>query len=296
MEKALSRSQRHCVFDDAWQGVDGIDFSGRLTEQRNAPHADAGRLRALRKTTRMLLTAGRPGKVEWRVADLLRTAQAGRSGYWEDHYSPLSALPPGWHDIQANPAISSPAGLLVPDPRNRLGIISDIDDTLLVTRVLRKTTLVLNSLTLSPEKRHSVEGMAELYRRLLKQNSFPEASAVFYISCSPRQLTDNLRRFLAVRAFPRGVLLLRKIGPRLHSPDRDHVHYKTSRIEAVLRSLPNVRFVLFGDDAESDPEIYASIRAKYPEQIAAIYIRHLHPDLSRARFADHLDTAKSLEA
>jgi len=296
MAMAASNSQRHCVFDDAWQGVDGIDFSGRLTGLRNAPSPDAGRLRALRRTTRMLLTAGRTGTVAWEVAGLARTARAGRSGYWEDHCAVSPTLDPGWHDVRAQPATSSLAGLLVPDPRNRFGIISDIDDTLLVTRVLRKRTLVVNSLTLTPERRKSVEGVAQLYRRLLEQNPAPASSPVFYLSCSPRQLTDNLRRFLGANAFPRGVLLLRRIGPRLQTADRDHASYKTARIESVLRSLPHVRFALFGDDAESDPETYAAIRAKYPEQVAAIYIRRLHPDAARARFPDHLDTGALIGA
>jgi len=59
VEKSLP--ERHCVFDDAWQGVDGIRFSGRLTSVRAAPRADAGRFRALRRTARMLITSGRPG-------------------------------------------------------------------------------------------------------------------------------------------------------------------------------------------------------------------------------------------
>ena len=92
------------------------------------------------------------------------------------------------------------------------------------------------------------------------------------------------------------MLLLRKIPARVHAPEHDKVSYKTARIESVLRSLPQVRFSLFGDDAESDPEIYAAIRAKYPDQIGAIYIRRLHPDRTRARFADHLDVPAGAEA
>ncbi len=58
----------------------------------------------------------------------------------------------------------------------------------------------------------------------------------------------------------------------------------------MLRSPPHVRFALFGNDTESDPEIYTSIRTKYSRQVAAIYIRRLNPDNTRARFAGHLDT------
>ncbi len=180
------------------------------------PRANSGRLPALRRTARMLLTTGRASTIEWQVANLARSAQASRSGYWEDGCPVPPGLSAGWHEIHAQPTLSSPAGLLVPDLRNRVRIISDIDDALLVTQVLRKRTLVLNSLTLSPEKRRPVDGMAEFYRRLSEQNPAPAASPIFYLSSSPRQLTDNPRRFLAGRRFPRGILLLRKIEPRRH--------------------------------------------------------------------------------
>ncbi len=43
--------------------------------------------------------------------------------------------------------------------------------------------------------------MAALYQHLLKRNPAPESSAVFYVSASPRQLTDNFRAFLGSQGF-----------------------------------------------------------------------------------------------
>ncbi|PTY05726.1 hypothetical protein DB347_15290 [Opitutaceae bacterium EW11] len=288
------RRRFHTVVDDAWLGAQGCVFSGRLTHARAAPAEEAGRWRSLRRTTRMLLTAGAVGEVALSVGSHRWTTRADARGYWQ-HVAPAPLpLAAGWHDISADPAASTPAGLLVPDARNAFGIISDVDDTILVTHVLSKRDLLANSLTLPAEKRMCVDGMPDLYRRLLQQNAAPESSPVFYISSSPRQLTDNLRRFLHSHGFPRGVLQLRQIVSKRREPERDHTTYKCARIESVLASYPNVRFALFGDDGETDPEVYASIQALRPRQVAGIYIRRVHPNPSRPRYPDHLDTGELL--
>ena len=128
----------HTIIDDAWVGAQGFHFSGRLTEIRRAPEKDAGRWSALYHTTRMLFTSGEEGAVTWRVGKLEWTTRADDHGYWELTSNMPLELAPGWHEIEAVPAASGPAGLLVPDPRNTLGIISDIDDTILVSEVLRR--------------------------------------------------------------------------------------------------------------------------------------------------------------
>jgi phosphatidate phosphatase APP1 len=277
------------ILDDAWQGAQGYRFSGRLTHLRRSPRARSSRLAALYRTGRMLLTHGEKGLVTLRVADHEWTVRADDHGYWEFAGNRPLALPPGWHALEAEPVASSPAGLLVVDPRNPLGLISDLDDTVLLTGVLRKRTLLRNSLTVPPERRTAVPGMAALFQKILQGNPAPEASAVFYLSSSPRQLTDNLRRFLAVRGFPRGVLQLRKISREGGDATRDHLAYKLRRLGAILAACPGRRFHFFGDDAESDPEVYAQVREKHPDQIAGIWIRRVNPDKQRPAYPDQRD-------
>jgi phosphatidate phosphatase APP1 len=50
-----------------------------------------------------------------------------------------------------------------------------------------------------------------------------------------------------------------------------------------------VRFVLVGDDGERDPEIYDWVRRRHPQRVEAIWIRRVHPDPRRARFAGQRD-------
>jgi len=283
------------IVDDAWQGTHGYHFSGRLTEVHPAPSKDSGRLASLYRNTRLLLTSGEEGVVTWRVEGNEWSLRADDHGYWELAASQSLNLKPGWYDIEAEPAASSPAGFFVADPRNTVGLISDIDDTILVSEVLSKSALLKNSLTVPAEQRDMVHGMATLYARVLNANVAPEASAVFYLSYTPRQLTDNLRRFLQANGFPRGVLQLREIASENGHARQDHETYKIRRIEAILEAFSQTRFQLFGDDAERDPEIYAEVQSKHPNQVAGIWIRRINPDPGRAVYPGQHDVRELLE-
>ena len=283
------------MVDDAWQGAPGYRFSGRLTEIRRAPAENSGRLAAFYRTLRLLFTSGEKGEVTWRVDDRQWTALADRHGYWQLTAASVPGLLPGWHPITSEPAASSPAGLLVVDPRNPCGLISDIDDTILVTGVLNRGALLKNSLTVTPEKREAVPGMAQLYRKLLQENPAPGATAVFYLSGSPRQLTDNLRRFLAANGFPRGVLQLKEIAAESQDSPEDHEAFKLHHLETILADFPQVKFYLFGDDTERDPEIYEQVLQKHPTQVAGIWIHHLNPDKLRPSYPGQRDVSELLK-
>lgn len=292
---ARSEESLHTIVDDAWQGAQGYHFSGRLTEIRRAPRQDGGRLGTLYRNTRMLVTSGEEGLVTWRVAGKEWTLRADDHGFWELAGNQSLGLPPGWHEIEAVPAASSAAGLLVVDPRNPCGIISDIDDTILNTGVLSKRALLKNSLLVTPENREAIPGMAQLYHKLLKKNPAPDATAVFYLSASPRQLTDSLRRFLATGGFPRGVLQLKEISTESTDSTGGNEAYKLRHIETILAAYPQLRFYLFGDDAERDPEIYARIQEKYPAQVVGIWIHRLNPDPTRPTYPGQRDVSELLK-
>ena len=287
----FAADERQIIVDDAWSGATGCHFSGRLTEVRTAATVQNGRARTFYRNTRLLLTSGEEGTATWRVADWQWSVRTDDDGYWALAVNQPLTLKPGWHDITTEPAPSSPAGLLVVDPANRFGIISDLDDTILVSDVLKKKTLFTNSLAVPAGNREPVTGMADLYRRLLKQNPAPESSAVFYVSASPRQLTDNLRTFLNLNGFPRGVLHLKEISEASDESLLDQRDYKRRSIEAVFAAYPAVRFALFGDDGEKDPEIYAELQAKFPAQIEGVWIRRVDPNPARAKFPGQKDVA-----
>ncbi len=276
------------ILDDAWATPEGYHFSGRLTEARRPAQAGSGVAQTLYRTTRLLFTRGEEGAVQWAVGSMRWSSRADQRGYWSlqsNHPLPLS---PGWHDIHTTPAPSpdaASAGLLVHDPRNTWGLISDIDDTILVSQVLSKRRLLRNSLTLPPESREPVAGMSELYAGWLQRNPHPQASPVFYVSATPRQLSDSVRRFLQHNGFPRGVLQLKEVYSAQADPLRDQQAYKVRRISAIFAAYPGVRFTLVGDDGERDPESFAELQARFPAQIQEVWIRPVDPDPKRTRFA-----------
>ncbi len=281
---ALAEPALQTVVDDAWVGAQGYHFSGRLTEIRPAPGGNDGRWRSLYRNTRQLLTSGEEGSIAWRVGTLEWATRADDHGYWQVTANQPLALAPGWHKIETTPTAASAAYVFVHDSRNTLGIISDVDDTVVISDVSYKTKLLRNSLIVPPAQRKPVEGMASLYQRLLAQNPAPEIAPLFYVSGSPKQLTENLRLFLQENNFPRGVLQLKEVFGTEGDSLRDQQAYKLRRIQTILDAFPGVRFSLFGDDGEHDPEIYAEIVRRNPQRIVGVWIRRVNPDPARARF------------
>jgi phosphatidate phosphatase APP1 len=50
---------------------------------------------------------------------------------------------------------------------------------------------------------------------------------------------------------------------------------KPKAIEEILNTYPGRQFFLVGDSGEQDPEVYAQIAQKYPDQISKIFIRNV---------------------
>jgi phosphatidate phosphatase APP1 len=277
-------SNCHTVVDDAWSGSQGYHFSGRLTKIRLAPDREGGRFHSLRRSARMLFSGGEEGAVSWRVGEMEWTTRADEKGYWEVAASQPLSFAPGWREIQAWPAASSAAGLYINDSRNTWGIISDIDDTVMVSHVFKTRRLLKNTLMLPAEQREAVPNMAALYLKIAQKNPSPECAPIFYVSSAPRQLTDNLRRFLQANGFPRGVLQLKEVSPRHRKALRSQEGYKRARLETIFKAYPGVKFTLVGDDGEHDPEIYATLQKEYPAQVTEIWIRKVHADRLRPKF------------
>jgi phosphatidate phosphatase APP1 len=136
------------------------------------------------------------------------------------------------------------------------------------------TTLVHNAQTRLP-----FEGTTELFRALVAGPSGAAQNPVFYVSKSPWNLYDFLVEFLERQGLPRGPLLLRDIGLSSEAP----LDHKTTAIEQVLGTYPDLPFILIGDSGERDPDIYLQIAARHPGRIPTIYIRQMYAGPVRQR-------------
>jgi phosphatidate phosphatase APP1 len=76
---------------------------------------------------------------------------------------------------------------------------------------------------------------------------------------------------------PEGTFLLSQIKRwfQLVKTGKTKHHAKLLRIMRILQAFPNQKFVLFGDNSQSDPMIYSEIASKHPEKIFAVYLRNI---------------------
>jgi len=158
-----------------------------------------------------------------------------------------------------------------------LGLISDIDDTVVQTFVPDKKRMLAEVLLKNATQLVPVKGAAANYQQARDAG----VTAFFYVSGSPQNFYLRLRRFLGDHGLPAGPILLKNLGDDSLFGQDD---YKLTRIEKILAAFPKMRFVLVGDSGERDPEIYQMIRGRHPERIAGIVIRkapgskHTEPD------------------
>ena len=156
----------------------------------------------------------------------------------------------------------------------KVGVISDVDDTIMITQAPVLWKAAWNLLFLDPDKKASVAGMSVLYNRI--SDLFPDAP-FFYLSTSPWNVESSIRHFIANHGFPAGPLLLRDLDPRPKTFVPSGVQHKLEFAEQLMADFPDMRFILLGDDGQKDPTTYATIARRYPGRVLAIGIRQLSP-------------------
>lgn len=215
------------------------------------------------------------------------TVQADRGGVVDVDLA--VRLAPGIRTITLTAEGSEPvaARIFVVDPDARLGIVSDIDDTVMVTALPRPFLAAWNTFVLDVHARRPVPGMAVLLERLAHEHP---GAPVIYLSTGAWNVAPTLDRFMSRHLYPAGTLLLTDWGPthdRLFRSGRQH---KSDSLARLAREFPRVRWVLIGDDGQHDEELYRAFAAEHPDKVAAIAIRQLStPEAMLAGGRSHLD-------
>ena len=168
--------------------------------------------------------------------------------------------------------------ILIPSEGAKFGVISDIDDTILHTGLTSffKWAVVKNTFFKRAEKRIPLEGAAAFYHQLHDGKSGSDCNPVFYVSHSPWNLYRYLEVFLQKNDFPKGPILLRDfVNPfaKKYKPEKPQ---KQKEIINILKTYPQMSFILIGDSGEHDPDIYIEIAEAHPERILAIYLRNVN--------------------
>ena len=155
-------------------------------------------------------------------------------------------------------------------------VVSDIDDTMKHTGTTSHRALLASTFLREFEP---IDGMPDLYRRWAEQGV-----AFHYVSSSPWQLYHSLAELCGDDGFPPGTFHLRAFRLRDDMLLRMLMmrrRGKRKTIKHILRAFPGRRFVLVGDTAERDPELYGALARRFPDRVAAIYLRNVRERRSK---------------
>ncbi|MEM9831276.1 MAG: phosphatase domain-containing protein [Bacteroidota bacterium] len=188
-----------------------------------------------------------------------------------------------WHSVQLElldrivkeqGKVEAVGEVLIPDARTQFGVISDVDDTVLISEVNQLFRVIKLSLTENALTRSPFVGAAAFYRALAAGKDGKNHNPFFYVSSSPWNFYDVLEDFFAVNDIPKGPIMLRDIGidPQKFIKE-SHSKHKPVKIRSILNTYPALKFILIGDSGQHDPEIYQQIVQEFPGRVLAIYIR-----------------------
>ncbi len=183
-------------------------------------------------------------------------------------------LEPGWREVTLEVAGSQPvaAPVFVVDPATRFGVVSDIDDTVMVTSLPRPLLAAWNAFVLDEHGRTPVPGMAVLYERIAQQHP---GSPFIYLSTGAWNAAPALSRFLSRNLYPAGSMLLTDWGPTHDRFFRSGKEHKRLQLERLAREFPDIRWLLVGDDGQHDEELYGEFANRHPQNVRAVAIREL---------------------
>jgi phosphatidate phosphatase APP1 len=192
-----------------------------------------------------------------------------------------ASLAPGWHTVslRSEDSQTAQARVFVVDERSEFGLISDVDDTVVVTALPRPLLAAWNSFVLDEHARVATPGMAVMMERVMRGRP---GAPVLYLSTGAWNVAATLSRFLARNLYPEGALLLTDWGPTEAGQHngrwfRSGMQHKVDQLRRLATEFPTMKWLLVGDDGQHDPEIYAGFARRYPQNVRAIVIRQLTP-------------------
>ncbi|MDU0479624.1 DUF2183 domain-containing protein [Staphylococcus chromogenes] len=186
-------------------------------------------------------------------------------------------LEPGWHEVRIDVPSGRPATahVLVIAPGTEVGLVSDIDDTVMVTMLPRALTAAYNSWFLHTDARKPVPGMSSFYSSLREKHG--QEMPVFYLSTGAWNTFPALVDFMERHGLPKGPMLLTDWGPTPTGLFRNGQAHKKVQLRNLIIDFPDIKWVLVGDDGQHDPLTYGNIAVEHPDRIVGVAIRELTP-------------------
>ena len=188
----------------------------------------------------------------------------------------------GWMEyevsIKDKSEVITVQGSFIRPHKGNLGIISDIDDTFLISHtknIFKKMYILLFK---NVNDRKVFKDVVPHYQALSSagRNNKEEENAFFYVSSSEWNLYQFIVKFTKIHQLPRAVILLKDIKRGITDffmSGRGNHDHKFDKIKHVLEFYPNLKYVLLGDDSQHDPILYERICKIFPVTVKAVYIR-----------------------
>lgn len=273
--RARARGQRPTVAAYPGYGGDGwVRVLGRVLIAPQKRPAKGGEYASVRGWRSFASVPVAFAQVQVTIAGTTHEVIADRGGVVDVELP--GALEPGWQTItmtvEGSEVIETRVFVISDDID--FGIVSDIDDTVMVTALPRPFVAAWNSFVLDEHARQPVPGMAVMLERLTRDRP---GSPVIYLSTGAWNVAPTLIRFLRRHVFPSGPMLLTDWGPthdRWFRSGRDH---KAENLRRLAKEFPHVRWLLVGDDGQHDDALYTAFASEYPDRVRAVAIRRLSP-------------------
>ena len=192
---------------------------------------------------------------------------SAKDGLWQDiHAELVEPIPEGQTELLFRGKIQS--------SQATLGVISDVDDTIIHSGATSTISLFVTTFSKDETDRKVFDGLSLFYQALHQSPATDAKVPFWYVSSSPWNMYDYFEGVWAQNDLPLGTFMLRDLGiSESKFIKSSHGDHKLGAIEEVLNNAPHTTFLLIGDTGQRDPNIYREIALKYPERIAAVYLR-----------------------
>lgn len=203
-------------------------------------------------------------------------------GYFRFDVPFFEELESGWHTYTVtcklgNIGIIEQGEILKPF-ESKVGIISDIDDTFLISHSNSFFKKLYVMLLKNINKRKIFDDVVRHYQHLsiAGQDSKEASNSFFYVSSSEWNLYGFINEFTEIHELPKAVIKLKKIKSGISDflfTGRGSHDHKFEKIKDIISFYPDLQYVLLGDDSQKDAFIYERICKIFPLSIKAVYLR-----------------------
>lgn len=191
-------------------------------------------------------------------------------------------LESGWHEYKITCDFAEfgiiEVGEVLKPYQSKYGIISDIDDTFLISHSDSFFKKLYVMLLKNINKRKIYDDVVPHYTALSTYGQEHEKAfnSFFYVSSSEWNLYGFINDFAELHGLPKAVIKLKKIKTKISDfifTGRGSHDHKFEKIKDIISFYPNLEYILLGDDSQKDPYIYERICKIFPLNICAVYIR-----------------------